>query len=31
MADGVRVETDGLSNSDLSGLFGSMVLKFGKF
>jgi len=25
------VETDGLSNSDLSGLFGSMVLKFGKF
>ncbi len=25
------VETDGITNSDLSGLFGSMVLKFGKF
>jgi hypothetical protein len=25
------VQTDGLSNADLSGLFGSMVFKFGKF
>jgi hypothetical protein len=25
------VETEGITNSDLSGVFGSMVLKFGKF